>query len=68
MIDDSKILFRLPVITPQFFLESDILQTLNAIHERNLLIQLPEESRILEACAQHLLVAVADDASPSAST
>ena len=45
-------------VAAQVFLEGDGLQHLHALAQRNFLVGLPEEARVVEAGAQHALVAV----------
>ena len=53
---------RLVEVAAKVFLEGDRLQHLDAVAQRDLLIGVPEEARVVEAGAQHALVAVADQA------
>ncbi len=52
---------RLVEVAAQIFLEGHRLQHLHAIAQRNLLVGFPEEAGVVEAGAQHALVAVADE-------
>src|SRR5208337_2678584 len=49
------------VIISKFFLKSHIFQTINASFERYLLVEVPEEAGVLEACSQDAGIAVADN-------
>ena len=49
------------MVAPQFLLEGHSFQQFHPLHQRRLLIEIPEELRILEPRAQHPLVSVADD-------
>ncbi len=53
---------RFVEVAAQVFLEGDRLQHLDAVAQRNLLIGVPEEAGVVEAGAQHALVAVANQA------
>ena len=52
------------MIAAQLFLEGDGLEAIDALGKRRLLIEVPEEARIFEACAQYTCVAVANDVAP----
>ena len=52
----------LVVVAAQVFLEGHRLQHLHALAQRDLLIGLPEEARVVEAGAQHALIAMTNEA------
>src|ERR1051326_9005383 len=54
--------FRFGPVAAEIFLKGHAAQHFYALRERNLLVGMPEELRIVEAGAQYALVAVADDA------
>ena len=57
----------LVVVAAQILLEGHRLQHRHALAQRNLLVGVPEEARVVEAGAQHALIAVADQPSGSPS-
>src|ERR1051326_370419 len=52
----------LVVIAAEILLEGHVFQQVQPLQQRLLLIRFPEEARIVEARAQHALVAVPDEA------
>ena len=50
------------VVAAQIFLKGDVLEQLYPFSQRNFLIRLPEETRIVETCSQHALMPMPNDA------
>ena len=57
----AHFLFGLPVVAAQLLLEGDRFEAFDALGERRLLVEVPEEAGVFEAGAENAGVAVADD-------